>query len=316
MMLPTLGAIILTLAAKTTRCRPSDMNIIQKPLTLLSLFCLVQVVAACAAQEPAWNPTPEQIASAKQLAADLGVVLKEDGSGNVVVLNTAAKRSWVDDYQMQEMLAFPHLQSLTVEGPSISDQLVPQISRQSSLTSLAMHNTLIGDEGISQLVKLKALKIIDLRLSPLVTDKTAKTLAHMSSLRAVRISGINITDVGLKQLLLLPQLTELDVRNCRGVSKTGIGAFAKKKSLRVLKIGGGRINDSVLGVVAQMNQLSGLPLDNCDISDEGVALLRSLSLIDLTIYQSAKVTDKGLAVLAAFNDLKKLTLRDVPATCA
>ena len=125
MMLPTLGAIILTLGAKATRCSPSDMNFIQKPLTLLSLICLVQVVVACAAQEPAWNPTPEQIASAKQLAADLGVVLKEDGSGNVVVLNTAAKRSWVDDYQMQEMLAFPHLQSLTVEGPSISDQLVP-----------------------------------------------------------------------------------------------------------------------------------------------------------------------------------------------
>ena len=43
----------------------------------------------------------EEIAAAKQMASDLGVVVKEDADGNVSLVDTAAGRSWVDDYQME-----------------------------------------------------------------------------------------------------------------------------------------------------------------------------------------------------------------------
>ncbi len=286
--------------------------------TAAKIFCIawaLPCVMTWAAEGPDWKSSPEQIAAAKQLATDLGVVLKEDALGNVVLLDTAAKRSWVDDRQMQEILVFPHLQRLTVEGPSISDQLAPSLARQTALTSLAMRNTLISDKGIAQLAKLDSLKIIDLRLSPLLTDKSAAALAAMTSLRAVRISGVNMTDAGVKKLLKLPRLTEIDVRNCRKVTRAGIAAIAGKKTLRVLKIGGRAIDDDVLKIVAKMNHLTGLSLDNCDISDTGVQQLRSLALTSLTIYQAASVTDQGLAALTAFDQLKALTLRDVPATC-
>jgi hypothetical protein len=49
-------------------------------------------------------------------------------SGNVILIDTAANRSWVDDYQMQQLLVFPTLQTLTVEGPSITEQLAPKIA--------------------------------------------------------------------------------------------------------------------------------------------------------------------------------------------
>ena len=286
----------------------------QKILILCCLVCASY--CAHAADSFDWNPSPEQIAKAKQLAADLGVVLKENSDGNVVLLDTAAKRSWVDDYQLQAILAFPKLQSLTIEGPSISDQVAPLIARQTALTSLAMRNTLVSDDGIAQLAALESLKVIDLRLSPLVTDQAAATLAAMPSLRAVRISGVNMTDEGVKQLLQLPRLTEIDVRNCRGVTKAGITAMVDKQPLRVLKLGGGTIDDDVLGIVANMRQLSNLSLDNCNITDAGVSQLESLSLTTLTIFQAPRVTDEGLKVLSKFDGLKALTLRDVPANCA
>lgn len=255
----------------------------------------------------------EQIAAAKQTASDLGVVVKEDAEGNVVLLDTAAKRSWVDDSQMLEILVFPGLRSLTVEGPGITDALAERIGEQTSLESLALRNTLVGDKGIAQFKELKSLRVIDLRVSPLVTDAAMETLLALSELRAVRLTGGNVTDAGVATLLDLPRLTELDVRNCRGVTKSGIEQLVGKKTLRVLKIGGPKIDDDVLEVVGRMENLTGLSLDNCNVTDAGVAKLSGLPLASFTIYQSSAVTDQGLEVLAAYEGLEHLTLRDVPA---
>jgi internalin A len=239
-----------------------------------------------------------------------GGLIREDAAGNVSLVDTAAQRSWVNDFQMMEILAFPQLQSLTVEGTEISDQLVPKIAELDTLTTLACR-TLISDAGLAQLTGLKSLKVIDLRLCPLVTDAAMDTLASMPNLRAVRLSGTNVTDTGVAALLTLPQLTELDLRNCRGVSDRSIRKLAAKDTLRTLKIGGSRVDDDLLDQVAAIKRLTTLSLDNCDLTDAGVANLKSLPLEDLTIYQCAKVSDQGLAILSSFPDLKRLTLRDV-----
>jgi Leucine-rich repeat (LRR) protein len=268
-----------------------------------------QSSAAAAPAAPKY--TAEQTAAAKRAAADLGVAIKEDGEGNVISLDTAASRSWVDNFQMEEMLAFPKLASLTIEGPSIDDALAPKIAEQTGLTSLALRNTLVGDEGLAQFAALKQLKIIDLRLCPMVTDKSLEILAAMPELRALRLSGTNVTDAGVAKLLALPRLTELDVRNCRGVGKATFERLAEKKSLRVLKIGGEQVDDAVLEIIGKLDQVTGLSLDNCAISDVGVAKLANLPLDNLTIYQCAQVTDEGAAIIAGMDKLTQLTLRDV-----
>ena len=264
------------------------------------------------APEPEWPKyTEEQTAAARQMVADLGVVVKEDADGKVISVNTAANRSWVDNYQMEEILAFPRLTSLTVEGPSIDDSLAPKIAEQAGLEFLSVQATLIGDDGIAQLAGLKFLKVVDLRLCSLVTDKALETLATMPELRAVRVSGTNVTDAGIAALFELPRLSELDLRNCRGVTKAAIEKLADKKSLSMLKIGGEKIDDAVLEIVGELGTLTGLSLDNCPITDAGAAKLAGLPLSDLTLYQCANVTDNGVAFLADANNLTRLTLRDV-----
>lgn len=263
---------------------------------------------------PVVQYSEEQIATARQLASDLGVLIREDDQGKVVLIDTAANRSWVDEDQMQQLLVFPTLQTLTVEGPSITEQLAPRIAEATQLTSLAMRNTLVNDQGIEQFRDLKSLRIIDLRLSALLTDAAMETLSAMPSLRAVRLSGVNLTDAGLAKLLELPNLTELDLRNCRQISKDGIAQIGKKRSIRVLKLGGPEIDDQVLELVAEMDQLTGLSLDNCDITDAGISRLTNLPLDDLTIFQCVNITDEGLEVLAHYDRLRRLTLRDVSAT--
>ncbi len=253
----------------------------------------------------------DRVAAAKEMASQLGVVLEEDDDGGVIGLDTAANRSWVDDYQLSELLVFGGLKSLTLEGPGVTNAIAPRIAEFDRLEELALRNTMIDDDGLAQLAKLKSLKVVDLRLSPMITDSGAETLAGLDGLRAVRVSGVNLTDAGLETLLALPELSELDVRNCRGITRDGIGKLAAKETLRALKLGGPEIDDAVLETVGSLKNLTTLSLDNCDVTDAGVTRLGGLPLVDLTVYQCPNVTDEGLAVLSRFADLRRLTLRDV-----
>ncbi len=279
--------------------------------TIAIIVCLIAVLIPVSAT--AQKPTPEQIKMANEMVDALSIRVKRDADGRVVLLDTAANRSWVDDEQMQEILIFPQLAALTLEGPSITDALAPRIAKLQDLTLLALRNTLVGDKGIPQLVGLKKLKIIDLRLSPLVSDKSMETLAGMASLRAVRLVGVNITDAGVESLLKLPALVELDVRNCGGVTRKGIEKMGAKKSLRTLKIGGAALGDKTLQLVAGMQNITSLAIETSPVTDAGVARLSKLPLKSLTIYQCANVTDAGLKILADHKELKQLTLRDLPA---
>ena len=125
----------------------------------------------------AWSPrataepdgakyTPQQVATAKTLVTQLGGRVQQDAQGNVISIDMAAGRTWADDYQMDQILVFPKLTSLVVEGPGITNQLVPRIVEQPNLASLTLKNTLVDDEGIAQLVDLKTLKVVELRVSP------------------------------------------------------------------------------------------------------------------------------------------------------
>lgn len=266
---------------------------------------------APAAAKPRY--TAQQIAEAKESASQLGAKMVEDADGNVTLLNFASGRSWAGDAQVGPILVFEKLQSLTVEGPGITEALVPRIAALANLTSLALRNTLIGDKGIAQLTGLRKLKIIELPAATQVHDAAMESLAKMSELRAVRLVGDNVTDAGVARLMELPHLTELDVRNCRGVTRKGIELAAAKKTLRVLKIGGPKIGDDVLKVVAGMTNLTGLSLDNSFVTDAAVARLDKLPLEDLTLYQCPNVTDKGLEVLSSYGNLERLTLSDVGA---
>lgn len=264
--------------------------------------------AQAVAQPPKYSA--EQVAAAKKLAEELGVVLKEDDADRVVLVDSAAGRSWADNAQMEQILVFEHLASLTLEGPGIDDQLVPKIAEHVKLTSLMLKNTMVSDTGIAQLAGLKSLKLIDLRVAPMVTDAAMKPLSEMPELRAVRLLGGGVTDAGLATLLSLPRLSELDLRNCRGVTLRGIEKLAAKKSLHTLKLGGTKIDDGVLATVGRMSNLTGLALDNCPITDAGVARLGKLPLEDFTLYQCPNVTDTGLAVLAGYKGLRRLALSD------
>ncbi|NQT37245.1 MAG: hypothetical protein HQ581_07135, partial [Planctomycetes bacterium] len=77
--------------------------------------------------------------------------------------------------------------------------------------------------------------------------------------------------------------------------------------------GGSAIDDDSLALVAEMKNLTGLALEDCFVTDEAIAKLGNLPLADLALYKCPLATDTGLAVLARYDNLRKLTLSDVGA---
>lgn len=254
----------------------------------------------------------EQEATARSNAEGSGIVMKENDLGQVILIDTAANRAWVDNYQMQEVLVFPtSLQTLVVEGPSISDELADRIAEHNKLTSLTMRNTLISEAGLEKFKSLSKLKAIDLRLSPLLTAAVADLLVQMPELRAVRLNSVNINDESIKTLVQLPKLSELDLRNCFEVTAEGFKHLQDKKSLRTLKIGGSNITDEVLELISQFDQLTTLSLDNTELTNYSTHFLASLPLTNLTLYQGASLSDEGLGFLSQMKSLTRLTVRDI-----
>ena len=286
-------------------------------LCLLPTILLAGRLSPAVAEPEAAKSSPEQIAAAKKTAIQLGGRVVEDRRGNVISLDMAAGRSWADDSQMDQILVFPKLAVLVLEGPGITDQLAPRLAEQQNLTSLTLKNTLVDDDGIAQLADLKQLRIVELRVAPVITDRAMESLVKLPQLRAVRLVGGNITDRGVTTLLRAAKLRELDVRNCRGVTNAGIAEIAKKPTLRVLKLGGPAIDDQTLALVAGMKNLAGLTVEGGSVTDAGLGKLGVLPLEELALRDCGKVTDGGLDVLAHWPALRQLTLQGVAAkgTC-
>ena len=221
-----------------------------------------------------WPYSPEQIAEAKQFATELGAKIGENADGEITLLDMAKNRTWASDSQMEEILILPKLETLVLEGPSITDMILPRIAETPSLVSLTMKNTLVSDEGIAQLTALKNLKVVDLRQSPMMTDAAMESLAKIPSLKAVRLIDTQITDAGIAALLSLPQLSELDLRYCQNLTADGLKKLGETKSLQTLMLGGSKIDDATLKPIAEIKGLKKLVLNECNVSDEAVKQLQ------------------------------------------
>lgn len=257
----------------------------------------------------------EQNQSAKEKAKELGIFIQVDDQSNVTVLDSAKNRSWVEEYQLPELLTLDYLTHLTLEGPGISDEAADSIAKLPRLESLTLKNTLISNIGIEKLKGMSTLRIIDLRLSPLITDEAMTVLASMDSLKAVRLNGVSqLSNTGLESVMKLPSLVELDVRSCPNVTTEGIEKLVEKPSLRMLKVGGQSVDHTTLKILGEIKQLSGLAIQNSNITNAGLAELVKLNLNDVTVEQCSAITDDGLKFLEGYNRLKKLTLRDLRIT--
>ena len=93
------------------------------------------------------------------------------------------------------------------------------------VTSLNLNNTIMLDEGLKELPKLKKLRYLRL-FGTLITDAGLKELTKRQQLTAIDLGLTQITDAGLKELPKLKNLRSLNLNDTK-VTRAGMAELRK-----------------------------------------------------------------------------------------
>ena len=294
---------------------------------VLRTLALGMAVCQLAAAEPAGPDVAEWVAG-------LGGSTTRDDSGRITAVNLSA--SWVNDLELEKLLAVPEILSLDLSYTHITDAALQTISKLPNLRSLGLRFCEhITEAGVAHLRDAAKLERLDLR-GAAVSDSGMAFLAQISTLRSLDIGITQITGPSFEALEALENLEELAIGGNR-VSDLGLSYLQAVPKLRRLDLSGSQVTDSgVWGVtvtdvnldaIAMLSGLEELNLaasdaeyianigdgvprvrNRIEITDLGVEKLIALARLRSLDLSRSGVTAKGLQALAKLPALRTLTL--------
>ncbi len=268
---------------------------------------LVETIRAGKEASGAEAPFVEAIGRVDQLHGRL----EFDGQGHLIGVDIASGRLEAADADLRLLVTLPNVKKLKLTGGRITNQGVRHISRMTGLVDLTLQNTQMDDDGLALLAGLPRLRSLNLRNTANLTDAALEHLKKFPALTHLHLADNRFSAEGIAQLGEFDALQLLDLRGCGNVGDAELGHFRRLAKLRMLKIGGSGVTDAGMSVVAQMTSLTGLAVDNASISNAGLAEIRDLAIEDLSLFRCPGISDEGLAHLAGFANLRRLTLRDI-----
>ncbi len=231
-----------------------------KVLTMLSLdgpataANLVGLTGLSSARSINWqhsNLTDEQFAQLDGLGKYFHLGLKETG---------LTAKSW-------PLLSGFNAISLTLESPSITDETLHYLAKNTKLSAVSLSGGLITDKGIAELSSASKLSHLQLDAVEL-SLASARALASMPKLCSITLrDGSDVTDEWLTELSRL-ELRQLDI-NSSQVTDAGVAALADQPLLDQLSLAESHITDAALSTLGRL-KLSCVDLRYTAITDSGL----------------------------------------------
>ncbi len=171
---------------------------------------------------------------------------------------------------------------ITFPGLCADDSALKYMQGNPNIVSLGMRTNTITPQGFTHL-KFPNLEILDVQETELCPEL--------------------MTAIGN-----LPKLSFLNISKTR-YSKSNLMLISKLKQLRSLNLSRSSLSDDDCQIVAQMTGLQVLRMGlNPQITDKGIAALKSLKNLELLDLNNTAVTDKGLTALKSLPKLNDLEL--------
>ncbi len=239
----------------------------------------------------------------------------------------------IDDSGLVFLAEVPNLVFLNIRYGNFTDAGMAHVKKCKSLRVLDLISVPITDVGVrhlSSLDKLEDLNLFDTE----VTDRGLKFLKSMRSLKRLSIRKRRekgqITDAGMVYLAQIKSLERLELSG--GITAKGAAEIAKLKnlkylcggcdsdlalkhlsnlhSLEYLLIGGPGFTDAGMDDLAKLTNLKELNLTFADsITNEGLAKLRTLKLLERLNVTCESVTISGLSCLNGLENLSELVVQ-------
>jgi len=216
------------------------------------------------------------------------------------------------------LASLPNLGALGCDGNRCDDTAMRHIAAIPRLRTLQAQGTVATDDGFVALSKSQSLEHIWGRECPNLGGRGFAALAAMPALRGLAVSCLHVDDAALATLPTFPALTfimpmdvpdagfrhvgrceKLDALWCMYCRDTGDEATAHIAGLQLelYYAGKTKITDASLEILGRMTSLETIQLwETAGVTDEGIAALTSLPrLRELAISGVPRVTRQGVA---------------------
>jgi hypothetical protein len=213
------------------------------------------------------------------------------------------------DGDLAVLAKLPRLRILDLSGcPALTDAGLAHVGKIAGLKSLSVWGPVLTEAGLEKLGGLRKLETLrlDLQDQPLGLN----SLNGLSNLEELQLS--RLTDASFTSLSGAPKLKKLSLVQCQQLSSAGLKHVGDFRSLEVLYFAlMPGLDDDALARIAELPKLRELVIQGqmSRLSDSGLeALSRSSSLRTLFLFGCPKLTDEGLAHLAALKNIGQINL--------
>jgi Leucine-rich repeat (LRR) protein len=244
----------------------------------------------------------------------------------------------------QTLAECPALQSVKIDQCKINDATAAAIGSMPHVQDCYIWNTTLTDAGMKSLCRwpeVKSLVLCEDSDNPKrITQAGFKSLANLASLEMLHLQGFENVAASawsvlqkltrLKRLQLmsrpafdlmeavgsLPTLERLCLSYCNGVGSAGLQQLRTMPRLKALNIHVNHYHPyySPIAEVSELRQLTSLFLGSLHkLTDEQLGHLTNLTaLTELYLYESPRISDRGIASLAALRKLRLVSLHRMP----
>jgi len=210
---------------------------------------------------------------------------------------------------LASLAALPRLGFLGCQGDRCDDAAMRQIAAIPTLRMLMAQGTVAGDDGFAALARSPTLEHIWGRECPNLKSRGFAALAAMPALKGLAVSCLQVDDAALATLPRFPALRFLMPMDVQDDGFGHVGRCERLESLWCMycRETGDVATDHIAGL-----KLKYYYAGKTRITDRSLETLSGMaSLEELELWETARITNAGLAALARLPRLRKLSV-DAP----
>ena len=164
--------------------------------------------------------------------------------------------------------------SVFLWGPGITDEVLANVARVSSITQLQVSNTSITDKGLTELKKLPKLRMLSI-LGTVATGSGLDGLADSGKLINLSFSATHINSVGIQKIAGIKSLKSLELHTAP-VNEHELAMLINLSELLSIRLGYAEVTDWSVRWLSALKKLRQVDIGNTRVTKNGVRRLRKL----------------------------------------
>lgn len=218
---------------------------------------------------------------------------------------------------LESIAQLTKLRSLTLSGKAVRDSLLLKLKNLSNITSLALRQAQVSNDGFRVLESFVKLKELDV-YGTAVSSDFLTNIPYPANLTKIklRLSGIASAEI-VQQVVRFENLNALDLGE-NDLEAAAIASIAQLPKLEDLNLLRTKLSNDAVQILCESqanSRLKKLNLDdNSEVDDRSIESLLFMKSLEFLHLGKTQVTDTGIKKLSALSQLKTLIVNDTAVT--